>query len=118
MPEQGQRLTTSQKLAQKQTITHKLIQSINLMAMPLPELQEAIREEVEKNPALEIVREAGEVDTPPKAKMRIRKTAQTNMISLAIVPIQATRPYPQATPTASGYSSRELSPVKKHCTTF
>jgi len=68
LPEQGQRLTTSQKLAQKQTITHKLIQSINLMAMPLPELQEAIREEVEKNPALEIVREAGEVDTPPQSE--------------------------------------------------
>ena len=64
--EQGQRLTASQKLAQKQTITQKLIQSIALMAMPLTELRETIRREVEKNPALEIVREAGEVDAPTR----------------------------------------------------
>jgi len=68
LPGQGQRLTASQKLAQKQTITQKLIQSINLMAMPLTELQETIREEVEKNPALEIVREVGEVDPPPRSE--------------------------------------------------
>lgn len=66
MPEQRQQLTASQKLAQKQTITQKLIQSISLMAMPLTELQETIREEVEKNPALEIIREAGEVDSPDR----------------------------------------------------
>ena len=64
MPEQRQRLAVSQKLAQKQTMTQKLIQSISLMAMPVTELQETIREEVEKNPALEIVREANEVDAP------------------------------------------------------
>jgi len=36
------------------------------MAMPVVELQETIRKEVEKNPALEIVREAGEVDAPSR----------------------------------------------------
>ena len=65
MPVQSQRLTTSQSLAQKQVITQKLIQSIRLMAMPLAELRETIHEEADKNPALEVVREAGEVDTPP-----------------------------------------------------
>ena len=35
------------------------------MAMPLAELRETIHEEADKNPALEVVREAGEVDTPP-----------------------------------------------------
>lgn len=68
MPEQRQRLTASQKLEQRQTITQKLIQSINLMAMPLIELQETIHEEVDKNPALEIVREAGEVDVPARTE--------------------------------------------------
>ena len=65
MPVQSQRLTTTQSLAQKQVITQKLIQSIKLMAMPLSELRETIHQEVDKNPALEVVREAGEVDSPP-----------------------------------------------------
>jgi len=73
LPGQGQRLTASQKIAQKQTITQKLIQSINLMAMPLTELQETIREEAEKNPALEIIREAGEVDTPSRSENEVKE---------------------------------------------
>ncbi len=62
MTGQGQKLTTSQSLVQKQVLTQKLIQSINLMAMPLTELRETISQEAEKNPALEVLREAGEMD--------------------------------------------------------
>lgn len=63
---QSQRLTTRQSLAQKQVMTQKLIQSIRLMAMPLQELRETIRDEADKNPALEIVREAAEVPLPSR----------------------------------------------------
>ncbi|MDF1569065.1 MAG: RNA polymerase factor sigma-54 [Spirochaetaceae bacterium] len=77
MPAQGQRLTTTQSLAQKQVITQKLIQSIKLMAMPLTELRETIQLEVEKNPALEVVREAGEVDAPSLDENRTREDRVT-----------------------------------------
>ena len=69
MPIQSQHLATTQKLAQKQVITQKLIQSIQLMAMPLAELKEAIHEEVERNPALEIVKEMGETDMPAETRL-------------------------------------------------
>jgi RNA polymerase sigma-54 factor len=77
VPAQGQRLTTTQSLAQKQVITQKLIQSIKLMAMPLTELRETIQMEVEKNPALEVVREAGEVDAPSADENRTREDRVT-----------------------------------------
>ncbi|MCG8452199.1 MAG: RNA polymerase factor sigma-54 [Spirochaetales bacterium] len=67
MPGLGQHFTTSQTLAQKQVITQKMIQSIKLMAMPMVELREAIRQEIEKNPALEVAREAGDVVAPPES---------------------------------------------------
>lgn len=47
------------------------------MAMPLSELRETISEEVEKNPALEIVREAGEVDAPPPSETAVREDQVT-----------------------------------------
>ncbi len=72
MPAQGQRLTTTQTLAQKQVMSQKLIQSIKLMAMPLTELRETIQQEVEKNPALEMVREAGEVDSPVSSDQLVK----------------------------------------------
>jgi RNA polymerase sigma-54 factor len=77
LPAQGQRLSTHQSLAQKQVITQKLIQSIKLMAMPLSELRETIQEEVDKNPALEVVREAGEVDAPPQSETLVRENQVT-----------------------------------------
>ncbi len=77
MPAQGQRLSTHQSLAQKQVITQKLIQSIKLMAMPLSELRETIQEEVDKNPALEVVREAGEVDAPAQSETLVRENQVT-----------------------------------------
>jgi RNA polymerase sigma-54 factor len=40
---------------QRQKLSPQMIQSIKLMAMPLPELKEQIQEELETNPALEIV---------------------------------------------------------------
>jgi len=73
LPVHGQGMTTQQSLAQRQVITQKLIQSIKLMAMPLTELREAIQEEIDKNPALEVVREAGEVDAPEPTETTIRE---------------------------------------------
>ncbi len=64
MPSQPQRLSIAHKVTQKQIISHQIIQSIKLMSMSRAELQEAIHEEVEKNPALEVVQEAGETDVP------------------------------------------------------
>ncbi len=61
---QPQRLSMSHKLTQKQIISQQIIQSIKLMSLSLVELQEAIHEEVEKNPALEVAQEAGETDMP------------------------------------------------------
>jgi RNA polymerase sigma-54 factor len=77
LPAQGQRLSTHQSLAQKQVITQKLIQSIKLMAMPLSELRETIQEELDNNPALEVVREAGEVDAPPQSETLVRENQVT-----------------------------------------
>ena len=77
MPAQGQRLTTTQGLVQKQVITQKLIQSIKLMAMPLSELRETIQQEVEKNPALEVVREAGEADAPTASEQTVKEDRVT-----------------------------------------
>ncbi len=57
-----QHLSVTQKLTQKQVMTHQLIQSIKLMAIPLVDLQAAIYEEAEKNPALEIVRDEENMD--------------------------------------------------------
>ncbi len=82
MPVQGQRLTTSQNLVQKQVLTQKLIQSISLMAMPITELRETIRQEVEKNPALEVLREAGEMDEAlPAAAARDSQGNETDYFS-------------------------------------
>lgn len=50
---QGQKLVLSQQ--QRLTLSPQLVQSIKLMAMPFADLRERILDEVEKNPALEIV---------------------------------------------------------------
>jgi len=77
LPAQGQRLTTTQSLAQKQVITQKLIQSIKLMALPLTELRETIQQEVEKNPALEVIRDGGEGEAPSPSESSIRDNRVT-----------------------------------------
>jgi len=52
---------------QKLKMSPQLYQSIQLMAMPLQDLVLKIKEEVDRNPALEIVKEAGEsVDKTPE----------------------------------------------------
>jgi len=53
---------------QRQKLSPQMIQSIKLMAMPLHELKEQIQEEIEANPALEIVSDASTVslDTLPE----------------------------------------------------
>ncbi len=56
---QSQSIVLSQE--QKLKLSPQLFQSIQLMALPLTDLQQRIRDEVEKNPALEIVREKGEI---------------------------------------------------------
>jgi RNA polymerase sigma-54 factor len=56
---QSQKIVLSQE--QKLKLSPQLFQSIQLMALPLADLQQRIREEVEKNPALEVAREKGEI---------------------------------------------------------
>jgi RNA polymerase sigma-54 factor len=46
---------------QRQKLSPQMIQSIKLMAMPLQELKEQIQEEIESNPALEVVSDASTV---------------------------------------------------------
>jgi RNA polymerase sigma-54 factor len=46
---------------QRQKLSPQMIQSIKLMAMPLQELKEQIQEEIEANPALELVSDASTV---------------------------------------------------------
>lgn len=61
-------LSQSTRMVQAQKLTPQMIQTINLLAMPVDDLSEAIYEEVQKNPAIEIIRErritsAGDSDT-------------------------------------------------------
>jgi len=56
---QSQKIVLTQE--QKLKLSPQLFQSIQLMALPLVDLQQRIREEVDKNPALEVAREKGEV---------------------------------------------------------
>ena len=94
----GQRLTTTQTLAQKQVMSQKLIQSIKLMAMPLAELRETIQQEVEKNPALEVVREAGEVDSPAAGEQTVREEAATESDPFADSSDPGYQPAPKGDP--------------------
>lgn len=58
LPSHRQQITATQSQVQKHVLSQRLIQSIGLMALPLTELREVIRDEVEKNPALEIAQDA------------------------------------------------------------
>ena len=104
MAVQGQRLTATQNLAQKQVMSQKLIQSIKLMAMPLAELRETIQQEVEKNPALEVVREAGEVDQPAVSEQKQREDRVTESDPFADSSDPGYQPAPKGDPTASSAS--------------
>ncbi|WP_428771832.1 RNA polymerase factor sigma-54 [Treponema sp. HNW] len=53
------RLDYSQQLQQTMRLSPRMIQAINLIAMPIEDLREHIYEEAEKNPAIEIVKESG-----------------------------------------------------------
>ncbi len=53
-----QNLNFIQQLSQQQKFSQQTIQAINLLSIPTIELSEKIYEEVEKNPALEIVKDA------------------------------------------------------------
>lgn len=70
MSSQSPRLAPVQKQTLKLKLSQRLLQSIKLMAMPVAELRETIQEEADNNPALDIVREAGEVDAPAETENR------------------------------------------------
>ncbi|MGP1587531.1 MAG: RNA polymerase factor sigma-54 [Treponemataceae bacterium] len=53
-------LNLNQNLSQQQKLSYKMIQSINLLSEPIDQLREKILQEVEKNPALEIVESSKE----------------------------------------------------------
>jgi RNA polymerase sigma-54 factor len=70
MQEQRQSLAQQQRLA----LSPQLVQSIKLMAMPFADLRDRILEEVEKNPALEIISdpfESAGTRPPPVAGVRV-----------------------------------------------
>ncbi|MDC7218346.1 MAG: RNA polymerase factor sigma-54 [Spirochaetales bacterium] len=56
---QSQKIVLTQE--QKLKLSPQLFQSIQLMSLPLTDLQQRIRDEVDKNPALEVAREKGEL---------------------------------------------------------
>lgn len=58
-----QNLSFTQQLSQQQKLSQQTIQAINLLSVPTLELSEKIYEEVEKNPALEIVKDASVENT-------------------------------------------------------
>ncbi len=62
------RLTYSQQMQQRMSMSPQMIQSIQIMSLPVEDLRERIFEEVEKNPALEVLSDGkfsnrGPVDT-------------------------------------------------------
>lgn len=65
-----QNLGFKQQLSQQQKLSYQMIQSINLLSIPTIELSEKIYEEVEKNPALEIVRDV----SFENAEVRVKST--------------------------------------------
>lgn len=58
-----QNLSFTQQLSQQQKLSQQTIQAINLLSVPTLELSEKIYEEVERNPALEIVKDASVENT-------------------------------------------------------
>lgn len=54
----GFSMSTSMRMSQQQKLSPQMIQSINILALPVDELRERIEEEVDKNPALEIIKDA------------------------------------------------------------
>lgn len=55
---------------QRLKLSPQLFQSIQLMALPIQDLQQKIQEEVERNPALEILREPGDTSQLEQSKER------------------------------------------------
>ena len=53
------RLDYNQQLQQTMRLSPRMLQSINLIAMPIEDLREYIYEEAEKNPAIEILQDSG-----------------------------------------------------------
>ncbi len=50
-------MSVTQRLAQQQKLSPQMIQTINILAMPMDQLRERIYEEVESNPAMEILKD-------------------------------------------------------------
>lgn len=63
---------------QRQKLSPQMIQSIKLMAMPLQELKEQIQEEIEANPALEVVSDASTVSLESLPESEPRETEDSS----------------------------------------
>jgi len=63
---------------QRQKLSPQMIQSIKLMAMPLQELKEQIQEEIETNPALEVVSDASTVSLESLPETEPRETEDSS----------------------------------------
>src|SRR6476661_8592739 len=57
----GMRMDLSQRMSQQQIMAPRMIQSMEILQMPIMDLQERIQQELDENPVLE-VKEAGEFD--------------------------------------------------------
>ncbi|HPM06290.1 MAG TPA: hypothetical protein PLR81_04675, partial [Treponemataceae bacterium] len=73
---QGFQLQTRQQLSL--SMTPQMIQSISMMALSTEELIYRIYEEVEKNPALEIVKESSYKDVQPRQKKEGSPSSQSD----------------------------------------
>lgn len=72
------RLDYSQQLQQTMRLSPRMLQTINLIAMPIEDLREHIYEEAEKNPAIEIVKDCGRFSSPEHANVRIGSSAESD----------------------------------------
>ena len=72
------RLDYTQNMQQQMRLSPQMIQSISLMAMNAEKLNKCIREEAEKNPAVEITREAEWEPSSVRVSTRSGNAAQSD----------------------------------------
>lgn len=77
------KLGVNQQMQQQMKLSPQMIQTISLMALPTTELRERIYEEVEKNPALEIINDNTEVATLDKTRTEVFVGEKRKTLSLS-----------------------------------
>ena len=72
------RLNYNQQLQQTMRLSPRMLQSINLIAMPIEDLREHIYEEAEKNPAIEILQDSVRSPSSDSAPLRVGSSADSD----------------------------------------